>query len=77
MNCKSIFYILGWILRVEGLFLFLPMIVALIYGEDTWTVYLICAALTFAAGLALSWKEAGISGCLPERAMWPWRWAGS
>ena len=59
MNYKSIFYILGWILRVEGLFLFLPMIVALIYGEDTWTVYLICAALTFAAGLALSWKRSG------------------
>ena len=59
MNYKSIFYILGWILRVEGFFMFLPMIVALIYGEDTWTVYLICAALTFAAGLALSWKRSG------------------
>ena len=41
MNYKSISYILGWIMRVEGVFLFLPMIVALIYGEDIWTVYLL------------------------------------
>ena len=45
---------------MEGLFLFLPMIVALIYGEDTWTVYLVCAALTLRGGARLfPGKESG------------------
>ena len=30
MNYRSITYILGWIMRVEGVFLLLPVIVALI-----------------------------------------------
>ena len=32
MNYRSVGYILGWIMRVEGAFLLLPMVVALIYG---------------------------------------------
>ena len=53
MNYRSITYILGWIMRVEGVFLLLPMIVALIYGEDIWTIYLVCAFLTLAIGVLL------------------------
>ncbi|HJC24640.1 MAG TPA: TrkH family potassium uptake protein [Candidatus Eisenbergiella merdavium] len=57
MNYRSITYILGWIMRVEGAFLFLPVIVALIYGEEVWTVYLASAVLTLAAGTLLSRKR--------------------
>ena len=56
MNYKSIGYILGWILRAEGAFMLLPLIVSLIYKEDIWTVYLCCAVGAFAAGSLLSWK---------------------
>ena len=59
MNYRSITYILGWIMRVEGAFMLLPVIVALIYGEDIWTIYLICALLTLAAGVLLSRKRKG------------------
>ena len=59
MNYRSITYILGWIMRVEGVFLLLPMIVALIYGEDIWTIYLVCAFLTLAIGVLLSLKRSG------------------
>ena len=59
MNYRSITYILGWIMRVEGVFLLLPVIVALIYGEDIWTIYLVCAFLTLAIGVLLSLKRSG------------------
>ncbi len=57
MNYKSIGYILGWILRVEGIFLFLPFLVALLYGEENWPVYLGCAACTVVCGSLFSRKR--------------------
>ena len=33
MNYKSISYILGWIMKVEGVFLLLPLAVSLLYRE--------------------------------------------
>ena len=38
MNYKCITYILGWILKVEGVFLALPLAVSLLYRERTWPV---------------------------------------
>ena len=76
MNYRSITYILGWIMRVEGVFLLLPMIVALIYGEDIWTIYLICAFLTLAIGVLLSLKGAEIFAFLRGKDMWLLHWDG-
>ena len=47
MNYKSISYILGWIMKVEGVFLLLPLAVSLLYREKTWPVFLACALLSF------------------------------
>ena len=33
MNMRSILYILGWILRLEAIFMLLPVATALIYAE--------------------------------------------
>lgn len=57
MNYKSVGYILGWILRVEGVFLFLPFLVALIYGEGNWAPYLGCAVFSLVCGSLFSRKR--------------------
>ncbi len=57
MNYKSVGYILGWILRVEGVFLFLPFLVALIYGEGNWASYLGCAVFSLVCGSLFSRKR--------------------
>ena len=57
MNYKSISYILGWIMKVEGVFLLLPLAVSLLYREKTWPVFLACALLSFILGTALSFKR--------------------
>ena len=51
MSYKSISYILGWIMKVEGVFMFLPLLVALIYREKTWVVFLGCALFCLALGI--------------------------
>ena len=50
MNFKSVGYVLGWIMKVEGLFLLLPFVTALIYQEENWSIYLGCAAFSFFMG---------------------------
>ena len=35
MNYPMIRYVLAWVLKVEGMLLALPVLVALIYGEKT------------------------------------------
>ncbi len=43
MNYRMIRYILGWVLRVEGALLALPVLIALIYRESQGYAYLCCA----------------------------------
>lgn len=48
MNYKSISYILGWIMKVEGVFLLLPLAVSLLYREKTWPVFSgLCTAVLY------------------------------
>lgn len=51
MNIKMVRYILGWVLLFEGIFMILPIIVALIYGEKHGYAYVITAVLC----LLISW----------------------
>ncbi len=48
MNYRMLLYVIGKLLRTEGLLMILPMIVAIIYGENTWmsfAVVVICLLL--------------------------------
>jgi trk system potassium uptake protein TrkH len=55
MNYDIIFYIIGWVIKVEGLFMFLPALVSFIYGEkDEGLVFLACAALCTFAGILMT-----------------------
>ena len=57
MNYGVVFYILGWILKSEAIFLVCPFIVGLIYGENQGFSYLITAGICLAVGLLLNIKK--------------------
>ena len=53
MNIRMILYILGWVLCIESLFLCLPLITGLLYGEAVWSAYAIVAGFSLVAGVVL------------------------
>ncbi|MBQ9947599.1 MAG: TrkH family potassium uptake protein [Oscillospiraceae bacterium] len=57
MNYKMITYILGWILIFEGLFMAVPVITAIIYGESALWYFLGTAVLCLALGWLLTFKK--------------------
>lgn len=57
MNYSIIRFVLGWIIKVEGLFLLLPLLTAIIYQEQAGFSFLICAAASIVIGTLMSWKK--------------------
>lgn len=57
MNVYMVFYILGHVLRIEGVLMLLPSLVGWIYGEDQGLVFLIMAISLFVLGFMLSFKK--------------------
>lgn len=58
MNFKIISYILGWVIRIEGFCLLLPLICAAIYKEtQSFNVFLACIVSFILLGTALSFKR--------------------
>lgn len=53
MNYRSISFILGWILIIEGIFLTLPLITALVYGESQVYSFLLSILICLAVGIVL------------------------
>ena len=47
MNVSIIRYILGWVLRIEAVFLLLPCVTALIYRENVGIYYLAVSVICF------------------------------
>ena len=56
MNYRMTVYILGKMLGVEGLVLFIPMIVAMIYREDSF-IYFPITECDFDGNLSFLWKK--------------------
>ena len=54
MNYGMIRFILGWVLKVEGLLMLLPCLIALVWGEREGLVYLVLAGAAVLIGFALS-----------------------
>ena len=60
MNFAILSFIIGFILQFEALFLLLPWIVGMIYGEyHVALIYLVTAAVCFILGKLLSFKHTG------------------
>ncbi len=57
MNGKMIGYILCRLMGMEGVLLLLPMAVAILYGEETWTAFFAVAAGLILVSLALGRKK--------------------
>ncbi len=58
MNYKMIFYILGWVLKIEAACMLVPLICAICYSEmPEVTVFAICMALCLIFGLALNFRQ--------------------
>ena len=76
MNTSIIRYILGQVLRLEGLFMFLPCVVALIYGEVSGFAFLGTALLSILAGTLMTHKKPSShtfylkEGCITTALSW-------
>ena len=57
MNRRMVFYLLGWILNMESVFMALPCVTALIYGETAGIHFLITAVVTAIIGFLLTFKK--------------------
>ena len=57
MNHKMIRYILGNVLKAEGIMMLMPVIVGLIYQEKNTWAFVLCALLCFVIGTLLSNKK--------------------
>lgn len=57
MNFRIILYIIGYVLKIEGLLMVAPAVVGAIYGEKEYFGFLLCAAATFVIGFLLSFKR--------------------
>lgn len=57
MNYKMIRYVLGWVLRVEGVLMLLPALIGLIYREQTGWVYLAMAFVCVTFGFLVCLKQ--------------------
>ena len=57
MNYGVVFYILGWILKSEAIFLMFPFVVGLIYGEKQGFSFLITAGICLVCGVLLNLKK--------------------
>lgn len=57
MNYSMLIYILGSVLKIEGIFLALPSLVALLYGEKNLAAFLATMAFCLAVGFGCTWKK--------------------
>lgn len=76
MNTSIIRYILGHIIRLEGYFMLLPCIIALIYKEEQLSSYLIMSGVCLLLGSLLTHKKAKDTvfylkeGCITTALCW-------
>ena len=58
MNYKIIRHILGWVLRIEGIAMLLPLICAFVYKEySSAATFALCILLCIVSGVAMSFKR--------------------
>ena len=57
MNKSMIAYILGWILKLEGLFMLIPILVAIIYREHNGIWFVVVAACSLALGTLITHRN--------------------
>lgn len=54
INILALLRVIGWLLLIESLFLIIPLTTALYYHEADWEAFAITVAITFSAGLGMT-----------------------
>ena len=49
-------YVISWVLKVEGILLFLPALTGAIYRERQGLAYVLCGLLCIGVGFLLCWR---------------------
>lgn len=57
MNRKMLRYVISWVLKVEGILLFLPALTGAIYRERQGLAYVLCGLLCIGVGFLLCWRK--------------------
>ena len=57
MNGSMIRYILGQVLKIEGMLMALPCVTALVYGEKQGFVYGAVACVCLVVGFLMCWRK--------------------
>ena len=69
MNYRIITYVIGWVLNLEAICMTLPAVTGLIYGEKTWTSFLITGLISALAGTLPCSASTGKTALFYERGM--------
>ncbi len=75
MNSSVIRYVLGNVLKIEGVLMFLPVIIAILYGEAEGAFYLLIGSAAIVIGLVLGRKPKDFTfyfkeGCVATGLSW-------
>ena len=54
INWRILARIMGWLLLIEGIFMLVPTLTCVAYGESDWLPFAATAALTLATGTAFA-----------------------
>ena len=57
MNRKMLRYVISWVLKVEGILMFLPALTGAIYRERQGLAYVLCGLLCIGVGFLLCWQK--------------------
>ncbi len=57
MNYRIIIFIIGWVLKIEAVFMILPVITGIIYKESSVIAFVVTGLISFLLGAVLSWKK--------------------
>ncbi|MCI5510283.1 MAG: TrkH family potassium uptake protein [Oliverpabstia sp.] len=57
MNYQIIIFIIGWILKIEGTFMLLPILTGIIYKESALWAFVIDGIICMLLGVLLTWKK--------------------
>ena len=57
MNFQIISYIIGWVIFLEGSFMILPLLTAIVYGERTGVIFAVCSVARLIGGYIMMRKK--------------------
>lgn len=57
MNYRIIIFIMGWVLKIEAVFMVLPVLTGILYREPAVLAFVISSLVSFALGMGMTWRK--------------------